>query len=265
MVHQRPPRVKSALPFPSPSNLPPDTGIDDQPPVSPAYAVSSSSTYRPPSPAPRSRRPLVPDDIKKLQAPASVWNRIFASPLTLIMVFIISWLLIVFFWVKISSSADLYRRGETLGPNSYIRRGACPDYRDYSTRKHPPYSTGKYQLPFQRPAVDCRLFKSEAAEDLITQMTVRMADPDLARLFENCFPNTLDTTVRWHRDADRVEDKQSFIVTGDINAQWLRDSTNQLSQYQLLVTKDPALKSLILGAINTQVRLIAGRLWPKLL
>jgi meiotically up-regulated gene 157 (Mug157) protein len=41
-------------------------------------------------------------------------------------------------------------------------------------------------------------------------------------------------------------------VTGDINAEWLRDSTNQLAQYQPLAKKDKKLEILILGAINTQ-------------
>lgn len=97
-----------------------------------------------------------------------------------------------------------------------------------------------------------------------------MRDPDLARLFENAFPNTLDTTVRWHvdginthapksklaRDEGKWEGAQSFIVTGDINAEWLRDSTNQLAQYQALAKSSPELANLILGAINTQAEFV---------
>ena len=95
-----------------------------------------------------------------------------------------------------------------------------------------------------------------------------MVDKDLARIFENAFPNTLDTTVRWHVDGTEKhsqrkhyqdgawEGVQSFIVTGDINAEWLRDSTNQLAQYQHLAKKDKKLESLILGAINTQVEYV---------
>lgn len=91
-----------------------------------------------------------------------------------------------------------------------------------------------------------------------------MKDKDLARIFENAFPNTLDTTVRWHVDRTQKHSKhthyqngqwegaQSFIVTGDIHAEWLRDSTNQLAQYQPLAKKDKRISSLILGAINTQ-------------
>ena len=98
-----------------------------------------------------------------------------------------------------------------------------------------------------------------------------MKDKDLARLFENAFPNTLDTTVRWHVDGHQKRSKsktsvtypdgawegpQSFIVTGDINAEWLRDSTNQLAQYQALAPKDDKIKMLILGAINTQAEYV---------
>ena len=93
-------------------------------------------------------------------------------------------------------------------------------------------------------------------------MTRKMVDKDLARLFENAFPNTLDTTVRWHVDGSdrkgRWEGAQTFIVTGDINAEWLRDSTNQLAQYQALAKRDDAIHSLILGAINTQAEFVIG-------
>lgn len=55
---------------------------------------------------------------------------------------------------------------------------------------------------------------------------------------------------------DAWEGAQSFIVTGDINAEWLRDSTNQLAQYQRLAKKDKRIENLILGAINTQAEYV---------
>jgi meiotically up-regulated gene 157 (Mug157) protein len=98
------------------------------------------------------------------------------------------------------------------------------------------------ELPFQRPSTHCRTFSSSRVEKIIEDVTSKMEDPDLARLFENAFPNTLDTTVRWHDDgiAKHTELKarsntknlgqwkgaQSFVVTGDINAEWLRDCTS---------------------------------------
>ena len=98
----------------------------------------------------------------------------------------------------------------------------CPDYKVYAARPHPPYTSGTYALPFQRPIPECRLFRSQAVENVIQEMIGKIENPDLARLFENAYPNTLDTTVRWFT-GNSVEDAQSFIVTGDINAQWLRD------------------------------------------
>ncbi|KAG5928889.1 hypothetical protein E4U42_007756 [Claviceps africana] len=96
-----------------------------------------------------------------------------------------------------------------------------------------------------------------------------MEDPDLARLFENAFPSTTDTTIKFHTsgkdtafmrvggskfadDKGAWEGPQTFVITGDIIAEWLRDSTNQLHPYQALAKKDPSIHQLILGAINTQ-------------
>ncbi|KAF2708902.1 glycoside hydrolase family 125 protein [Pleomassaria siparia CBS 279.74] len=156
-----------------------------------------------------------------------------------------------------------------LDPLKY--KSACPDYKNYATRKHPPYSEGPLELPFQRPLEYCRTFTSPLVEKIIADMSEKIIDKDLARLFQNAFPNTLDTTVRWHTDgtvkhkkskilwdADAWKGPQSFIVTGDINAEWLRDSTNQLAQYQPLAKKDKEIHNLILGAINTQVEYVIG-------
>ena len=108
-------------------------------------------------------------------------------------------------------------------------------------------------------------------EQVIEDMTARMVDKDLARIFENAYPNTLDTTIAWHVDektnkrrlrhrrpdsSGKWEGAQTFIVTGDIDAEWLRDSTNQLAGYQKLVKRDKKLDQLILGAINTQAEYV---------
>ncbi|KAL9099514.1 MAG: hypothetical protein Q9163_004994 [Psora crenata] len=145
---------------------------------------------------------------------------------------------------------------------------ACPDYKHYAIALHRPLSKGPLGLPYQRPSPHCRTFSSPLVEKIIEDLTARMEDKDLARIFENAFPNTLDTTVKWHVDGSSKwsvhksypdgawEGPQSFIVTGDINAEWLRDSTNQLAQYQILAKKDKRIESLILGAINTQAEYV---------
>lgn len=148
------------------------------------------------------------------------------------------------------------------------REHACPNYLHYSSVSHPPLSKGDLGLPFQRPAPGCRTFHSPLVEKVISDISTKIVDPDLARLFENAYPNTLDTTVSWHVDGDESAQQkrpgksaawlgaQSFIVTGDINAEWLRDSTNQLQGYQALAAREPSLQKLILGAINTQAELV---------
>ncbi|KAF7596733.1 hypothetical protein BBP40_000161 [Aspergillus hancockii] len=150
-----------------------------------------------------------------------------------------------------------------------ILRRACPDYVSYASTPHPPYSGGPLNLPFQRPAQECRTFSSPAVEKVVEDVTSRIKDKDLAQLFRNAFPNTLDTTIRWHsdgasqkspqkvkKDGSQWMGPQTFVVTGDINAEWLRDSTNQLSGYQVLAKKDKKLHTLILGAINTQAEFV---------
>ncbi|KIW90845.1 uncharacterized protein Z519_08628 [Cladophialophora bantiana CBS 173.52] len=148
--------------------------------------------------------------------------------------------------------------------------GLCPDYTNYARHLHKPLSKGPLQLPFQRPHPSCRKFSSPAVEQVIDDLYPRLKDPDLAQIFQNAFPNTLDTTVLWHvdgekthappsrllRDRGRWQGAHSFIVTGDINAEWLRDSTNQLAQYQLLAKSAPDISKLILGAINTQAEFV---------
>lgn len=148
---------------------------------------------------------------------------------------------------------------------------ACPAYEHYARFPHHPYSDGPLELPFQRPAKQCRTFESPLVEKVIKDMNEKMVDKDLARIFENAFPNTLDTTVKWHVDGTEKAGKgtqswlgstgawegaQSFIVTGDISAEWLRDSTNQLAQYQRLAKEDAAITTLLLGAINTQAEYV---------
>jgi hypothetical protein len=71
----------------------------------------------------------------------------------------------------------------------------CPDYTSYSQSPHAPLSGGPLALPYMRPAPACRTFNSTAVEKVITDMKALLKDSDLARLFENTFPNTLGQTL----------------------------------------------------------------------
>ncbi|KAI1387820.1 glycoside hydrolase family 125 protein [Hypoxylon trugodes] len=142
----------------------------------------------------------------------------------------------------------------------YIASAQCPDYDDYAKTTHEPFSKGKYELSYQRPAPECRKFNLSEVEESIQEMEGLVTDPDLFRLFQNSFPNTLDTTVTWKGfAADDSTEELTFITTGDIVAMWLRDSANQMRSYKSLLKADDStdsLASLFRGAINLQARYI---------
>ncbi|EEB06827.1 hypothetical protein SJAG_01883 [Schizosaccharomyces japonicus yFS275] len=130
---------------------------------------------------------------------------------------------------------------------------ACPNYKVFSEKRHFP-AEGSLKLPLQRPVHACRTFHSDVVENKILEVKDALGDTDLARLFENCFPNTLDTTIRWH--SPEKDDPQTLVITGDIPAEWLRDSAHQLAPYHALAPKDKQLAMLLLGAIQTQSEMI---------
>lgn len=104
-----------------------------------------------------------------------------------------------------------------------------------------------------RPPVQDRTFTSEAVERVIREVKSQIKDQELAWMFENCYPNTLDTTV----DYEVIDGKpDTFIITGDIDAMWLRDSTAQVWPYMPLISEDKKLKNLILGLVNRQVKCV---------
>ena len=112
-----------------------------------------------------------------------------------------------------------------------------------------------YQSGFisKRPPVAQRKFTSKAIEDVIVKTKGQIKDPEIAWMFENCFPNTLDTTVEFQKTGG-VPD--TFVITGDIHAMWLRDSTAQVWPYLPFIKDDNELYQLISGVINRQGKCI---------
>lgn len=108
-------------------------------------------------------------------------------------------------------------------------------------------------LPSKRPPVKERLFTSRAVEREIARVSAKIGDPKLRWMFANCYPNTLDTTVRMST-VDGGPD--AFVITGDIPCLWLRDSSAQLAPYLHLVRDDPALRTVFHGLIARQARSI---------
>ena len=108
-------------------------------------------------------------------------------------------------------------------------------------------------LKSQRPELNARLFRSDAVEKKIAWVVSQLHNPYLAWMFQNCFPNTLDTTVHY-RKLNGEDD--TFVYTGDIHAMWLRDSGAQVYPYVQLANEDPELKNMLRGVILRQQKCI---------
>ncbi|PAV31216.1 metal-independent alpha-mannosidase [Virgibacillus profundi] len=80
--------------------------------------------------------------------------------------------------------------------------------------------------------------------------TTFSGDQKAQELFENCFSNTYETTIR------PQEDGTTFVITGDIPAMWLRDSAAQVRPYLMLAEHDGQMADLIEGVIQKQFSFI---------
>jgi uncharacterized protein len=105
----------------------------------------------------------------------------------------------------------------------------------------------------KRPAAAARRFRSKAVDAAIDSVSAKMRDPELAWLFSNCLSNTLDTTVTFSHGPTGPD---TIVVTGDIPAMWLRDSSAQVWPYLPFISTDQDLARLIEGVIRRQTRCI---------
>lgn len=102
----------------------------------------------------------------------------------------------------------------------------CLGYMELQRLKQEPFSEGRHKFPYQRPSPECRTFNLPAMENLIDKMKGVIKDPDLFRLFENSYPNTLDTMIKWRGYAkigdaasgnETVTDEElTYVITGDV-------------------------------------------------
>lgn len=89
-----------------------------------------------------------------------------------------------------------------------------------------------------------------AIENISKKITEKLSDnPKWAKTFENCFASTATTTVRFTKD-------DAFVITGDIEAMWLRDSSAQVVHYLPFMEEYPAVKELVKSLIHRQMKYI---------
>lgn len=101
-------------------------------------------------------------------------------------------------------------------------------------------------------------------------------DSRIPAMFDKCTRDTLETTIqildkdgrrKWpvqdetgtivHTDPPQITVEDSvYVITGDIPAMWLRDSSCQLHMFLRFAAQEPELQDLILGLIRNQMRCI---------
>jgi uncharacterized protein len=148
--------------------------------------------------------------------------------------------------------------GSGSGSGWHVLPETCSSYSYRAAQVNEPKSKGKFALSYARPEPICRTFNSSLVEETIVRMKKVIADPDLFRVFENTFPNTADTAIKWRGvAANNSKEELTFVITGDIDAMWLRDSANQLQVYRgVLRSPEDDVASLFRGTINLQARYI---------
>jgi meiotically up-regulated gene 157 (Mug157) protein len=108
-----------------------------------------------------------------------------------------------------------------------------------------------------RPPPAARAFRSPTVERAISQLQSELGSSGIAaklgQMVEQCLPNTLDTTVVFEERAGRPD---TFVITGDIHAMWLRDSTAQVWPYLRFASQDPQLRQLLRGVVERQTRCV---------
>ena len=93
--------------------------------------------------------------------------------------------------------------------------------------------------------------KIATVEEMIEAVKEEFKDDEkIGKMFQKCFSNTLNTTVK------KLQDGTIFVITGDIPAMWLRDSVCQLRPYLILAQNNEEIADTIAGLIKRQMDFI---------
>lgn len=147
------------------------------------------------------------------------------------------------------NNAEEYRKFQSMNRRDFTRVSALT-----ATALMIPSGLLKAAIPSflsQRPSAAKRNFTSDSVEALITEFKKNVKDEELGWMFENCFPNTLDTTVFFEMKDGKPD---TYVITGDIDAMWQRDSSAQVNPYLPLCKEDKHLALMIEGVIRRQTK-----------
>lgn len=91
--------------------------------------------------------------------------------------------------------------------------------------------------------------KREAAA-LAKELAAGLEEGKLKEMFMGCFVSTADTTARF------LPEGLAYVITGDIEAMWLRDSSAQVAHYLPYLKHSPMLRELVRGLVLQQMEFI---------
>lgn len=137
----------------------------------------------------------------------------------------------------------------------------CPSYEEFARSPHEPLSAGALRLSFARPEASCRSIVAVEVENTISDIKARLKDPDLARLFENTYPNALDTAMQFTASTvtnPSAQESKSSSADG-LNLVPVRYSAQQLRPYRKLMGEDPVIAGLYRGVIRTQAQYLLNK------
>ena len=85
---------------------------------------------------------------------------------------------------------------------------------------------------------------------LAKELAAGLEEGKLKEMFLGCFVSTADTTARF------LPEGRAYVITGDIEAMWLRDSSAQVSHYLPYLKHFPMLRELVRGLVLQQMEFI---------
>ena len=83
--------------------------------------------------------------------------------------------------------------------------------------------------------------------EIAAEYAGKINDKKLSEMFVKCFMSTYETTVQ------QDDDGSCFVITGDIPAMWLRDSSAQVNHYVSFAKKSEEAYDVISGLIRRQI------------